>query len=146
MKQPTESNKEEVSQEDRIKALSKALSIPTDEAEELIDNETYKVFTDIEATEKAEENINETLWAFNKSFLDGHSEAISQIPDAHFQKMQGELCESFNDAVEAMIDDFDHFVEDSILSDGRAHFMNTYDGEELEEQINGHWLYIYRVG
>jgi hypothetical protein len=55
--------------------------------------------------------------------------------------MQGELCESANPIIEALIEDMDHFVSDAISSDGRGHFISRYDGEENEEGE----FYIYRT-
>jgi hypothetical protein len=135
-----------VSQDDeKIQALMAHLKIDADEAEQLIEDGDYLVLTDEEADQAAKENIEESLWAFNKSFLNAHSEAISEIPEKDFVAMQGKLCESFNKAVKAMIDDFEHFVEDAISCDGRGHFMNTYDDEENEEKINETYYYIYRI-
>lgn len=109
-----------------------------------IGNQEYLVLTDEEADEKAKEYILDSVWAFNKSFLDGHSDAISEIDEKSYAKLQ-EGCESINKAVLAMIDDKDHLVEDAIACDGRGHFLSTYDGEENEESINGVMFFIYRV-
>ena len=142
----TSSQEQEISQEDeRIKALSINQDMDLDDAAQAIENNDYLVLTDEEATERATEEIEQSLWAFNKSFLDGHSEAISEIPDKDFEAMQCNLCESFNKAVRAMIDDFEHFVEDAISCDGRGHFISHYDGEENEEKINQTYYYIYRL-
>lgn len=103
--------------------------------------EEYLVFTDEEADDAAKDYILESLWAFNKSFLDGHSKIIAEIPDKEFQEMQGSLCESFNAAILKMLDDVDYFVEDAIKCDGRGHFLSGYDGEENEE---GEY-FIYRT-
>jgi hypothetical protein len=140
------SQEQEMTQEDeRIKALSVNQDMDMDDAAQAIEDNDYLVLTDEEATEKAEELIGESLWAFNKSFLNCHSEAISEIPDKDFEAMQGKLCESFNKAVKAMIDDYDHFLEDAINCDGRGHFIASYDSEENEEKINQTYYYIYRL-
>lgn len=104
----------------------------------------YLILTDKEANEMTKEYILDSAWAFNKSFLDGHSDAISEIDDKSYAKLQ-EGCESINKAVLAMIDDKDHFVEDAILSDGRGHFLSSYDGEENEVEIGGEYYFIYRT-
>lgn len=106
-----------------------------------VGNEEYLVLSDDEANDRCREQILESAWAFNYSFLCSHSEAISEIPDKDFKEIQGKLCESFNKAVLAMIDDKDHFVDDAILSDGRGHFLSGYDGEENEV----YEFYIYRT-
>jgi hypothetical protein len=39
----------------------------------------------------------------------------------------------------------DDFVKDAISADGRGHFLNKYDGKEIEVVINGAVLYVYRI-
>lgn len=109
------------------------------------DGGEYLVLTDQEADDKAKEQILDSLWAFNHSFLCSHSEAINEIPEKDFQAMQGKLCESFNKAILAMIDDKEHFIKDAILSDGRGHFLSQYDGEENEVKIGNEYFYIYQT-
>ena len=82
-------------------------------------NESYMILTDEEADEKVKEYIKDSVWAFNSSFLASHSKADEKV----FQIL-AEQCESSNEAVLSLIDDFDHFVEDAIMSDGRGHFLN----------------------
>mgnify|MGYP003650173518 CR=1 FL=1 len=123
-------------------ALAKALDCDLAEAATAIDDGDYLVLDDYEATNACREYIEESLWAFNYSFLAGHSKAIAAIPEKDFQAMQGKLCESFNEAVKAMVDDFDYFVEDAINTDGRGRFLAGYDGEELE--LDGDF-YAYRI-
>ncbi len=115
-----------------------------DTCQKYIDDGDYLVLTDDEADKIAKNYIKETVWAFNKSFLNCHSEAISEIDDKYFAKLQ-EGCESVNKAIWAMIDDKEHFIKDAILADGRGHFLSTYDGEENETKVDGEWFYIYRT-
>lgn len=125
-------------------ALANAIDASPEEAATLIDDGDYLVLTDAEADEAdeaAKEYILESLWAFNYSFLCAHSKVISEIPEKEFKEMQGNLCESFNSAIKAMIDDIDYFVEDAIASDGRGHFLSSYDGQEIEQD----GFYIYRT-
>lgn len=103
--------------------------------------EEYLVLTDEEADERAKEYILDSVWAFNYSFLCAHSGAIAEIPEKEYTEMAGKLCESFNKAALAMIDDKDHFVSDAIACDGRGHFLSQYDGEENQE---GEY-FIYRT-
>lgn len=124
----------------REQALAKHLDIDIEDAEQLLNDGDYLVLTDEEADEQAREYIEQSVWAFNKSFLDAHSEAISELDDESFRVIQ-ERCESANNAIKAMIDDFDAFVDDAIACDGRGHFLASYDFEENEE---GQY-FIYRV-
>ena len=67
-------------------------------------------------------------------FLASHSKADEKV----FQIL-ADQCESSNEAVLSLIDDFDHFVNDAILSDGRGHFLNGYDG--TEEEYSNYFIY-----
>jgi len=100
----------------------------------------YMVLTDNEADEKTKENILDSIWAFNPDFLESHTGIDKSI----FVLLQ-DKCESSNEAIKSMIKDIDHFINDAVLSDGRGHFLNTYDGEENEFNYNSQWFYIYRV-
>lgn len=121
-----------------------------DEIEEMAENEfetphgDYLVLTDEEADEKAKEDIEESVWAFNKSFLDGHSEAISEMDEETFSKIR-EGCERSNKAIMAMINDLEDFKQDAINADGRGHFLNRYDGEEHELSLYGETFFIYQT-
>jgi len=76
------------------------------------------------------------------SKLNGYNDATVKA----FQQMQESLCENANELVSAIIEDIDEFIEDAISSDGRAHFLSTYDDEENEtEDDNGETFYIYRL-
>lgn len=100
----------------------------------------YLVLTDEEADKKVEEDIRDSLWAFKTSFLASHTDVDVTV----ISKLQ-ELCESSNEAIFTLIKDFDHFVEEAILSDGRGHFLSKYDGHEYEEKAGDTYYYIYRV-
>jgi hypothetical protein len=105
----------------------------------------YLILTEEEADEMTKEYILDSVWAFNKSFLNQHSEVISEIDDKSFAKIQ-EGCESVNKAFIKMIDDIDYFIEDAINTDGRGHFLSHYDGEENEVVVDSKSYFIYRVG
>ena len=97
-------------------------------------NESYMVLTDEEADEKVKEYIRDSVWTFNSSFLSAHSKA-----DERVFEILADQCESSNEAVFSLIDDFDHFVEDAILSDGRGRFLNHYNG--AEEEYSNYFIY-----
>ena len=135
----------------KISALAKYLDCEPDEIDEDASDlfshgrDEYLVLTDDEADEKAPDYIRESVWAFRKSFLDGHSEAIRNIDDQAWDKFQ-EGCERVNAAIWAMIDDKEHFINEAILCDGRGNFLAGYDSEENESKADdGEYLYIYRV-
>ncbi len=101
-------------------------------------NRKYLVLTDEEADDRNKEYLKETVWAFRSSFLASH------MPDGVSEeviKAVQEKCESGNEALRAMILDWDHFVDDATGTDNRGHFLSSYDGEEIEHE----GFYIYRV-
>ena len=91
----------------------------------------YMVLLDSEADDKVTEYIKESVWAFNPEFLAAH--AIEGIDAEVIKAIQdNDRCEGNNKALTALIKDFEHFVNDAVSSDGRGHFLNTYDGRENE--------------
>jgi transcriptional regulator with XRE-family HTH domain len=131
--------------DDKAKALAKYLKVSVDEITEERDNEfshgreEYLVLDDDEADERAEEDIKNTIWAFNADFIAAHSKG--DISAKNIRKMQEEMSEDAGPIIEAIIKDMDHFIDDAIKSDGRGHFISSYDGEENEEGK----FYIYRL-
>ena len=141
----------------RIKALSKYLELTKEEEKEIyyesydiycFGNEEYMILTDDEADEKVAEYIKDSVWAFNPSFLSSHSD----IDEGVFKLLQ-DKSESANEAILKLIKDFDKFVEDAVGTDGRGHFLSSYDGEENEiglfkffcPEYNNETYYIYRT-
>ncbi len=100
----------------------------------------YLVLTDEEADQRAADYIEDSLWAFNSSFLASYTD----LPEEIFKVIQPQ-CESANDAILQLVERADGglegLVEEAISADGRGHFMSNYDGEENEEGD----YYIYRV-
>jgi len=91
---------------------------------------TWLVLTDEEADQKAADYIKDSLWAFNPDFLEGF--APEGVTAQVFENLQPQ-CESANAAILSMIgDNLEDLISEAISSDGRGHFMNSYDGEEHE--------------
>lgn len=141
---------EDQTKSEKVKALKNHLDLNDEEVNQMtfdgyqfnLGNKSYFVLTDDEAEEKAKDYIRDSVWAFNPSFLASH--AKDGVEENVFKSLS-ELCESSNDAVLSLIDDFDDFVGDAISSDGRGHFISQYDGEESIEEINGTEYFIYRT-
>jgi hypothetical protein len=92
-----------------------------------IDGAEYAIATSEEEAETAcAQYIEQSVWAFNASFLASHIEALNEDD---IERLRGDKCEDVNDALLKLIDDFDYFVEDAIGCDGLGHFLATYDGE-----------------
>lgn len=133
----------------RIKALSKYLELTKEEEKEIYyesydiycyGNQEYLVLTDDEADEKVAEYIKDSVWAFNPSFLSSHS----GIDEGVFKLLQ-DKCESANEAILKLIKDFDEFVQDAIGTDGRGHFLSSYDGYENDHEHDNETYYIYQT-
>ena len=133
---------------DKITALSEFLGCDAAEVTESDigiysygDNE-YLVLTDVEADEKTRDYMKLSVWAFRADWLiPKFKKCFQDITIEIVEKMQREMCEDANDILKGMIDDFDFFVSDSVLSDGRGHFLACYDGDENE--IGN--FFVYRV-
>ena len=110
-----------------------------DDAYTGISNGDYLVLTDEEAEEAVREDIDGMVWAFNPSFLSVHTGVDEYV----FESLV-DNCEANNDSYKAMIKDFDYFVEEAVRTDGRGHFLASYDHEENEITFNGITYYIYR--
>lgn len=136
----------------KVEALAKYLEVDPSELESSshddntfeLGSKEYMVLTDEEADEKAADYIKDSAWAFNKSFLDGHSEVISALDDESWKAIVSR-CESSNSVVLRLIDDVSYFIDDAIAADGRGHFLNTYDDEENEMKLGNEYYFIYRI-
>ena len=139
---------DDLTQNEKVRALQNHLDLNDDEVNNITFNgdeflhgdREYLILTDDEAEEKATDYIKESVWSFNSSFLSSHTGI-----DEDVFKLLSEKCESSNDAILSMIKDFDHFVGDAISSDGRGHFIASYDHDEHIEEINGDEYFIYRT-
>ena len=118
--------------------LSKILNINNKEANNLINQEEYFVFTKNEKEEKLEEVIKESLCYFNYSFLANYT----NLPEKVFEGL-AKLYEDSNDTIYILITKekpFSDFIEECEKSDGAGHFLSHYDGNEIEKDE----FFIYR--
>lgn len=122
------------------RALAKHLDMKPSELYK--EEQDYLVLSDADADELCAEYIKDSVWAFNASFLAAHcgidEEAIKAI-------QANNRCDDNNEIFLKLIDDFEHFVSDAVASDGRGHFLSSYDGEEHEVIIGKTTYYIYRI-
>jgi hypothetical protein len=116
--------------------------VPHDPNAFQVGNHEYLVLTDEESDQICELQIKDSLWAFNTEFIARHTlKRLKPGAIKALKKVQEELCEDANDLVECLIHSMDKFVRDAIRADGRAHFLGTYDGEEIEFKE----YFIYKV-
>lgn len=114
-----------------------------------LDGEEWAVGTDAEADKAAASAIEDSLWAFNASFIISHCELPDALESA-VQTWQQERCEGCNDDVRQMVESakggLDLFIENAVSADGRGHFLSGYDGDEVElTGSDGERLYAYRL-
>ena len=141
--------------ETKIQALVKFLDLGSDDIQATrydpdifdVDGAEYLVLDDLEADARARAAIGDSLYAFNTSFIAAHSDVLQTDGAIRaFAKMTDDLCEDANAFVKGVIRDYEHFLDDALMADGRAHFLNTYDGEEHKVSLEpGLTLYVYRV-
>jgi len=147
----------ETIQEQKIYTLANFLECATEDVQETsYDDNTFKaeggeylVLTDSEADEKATEQIKESVWAFNTSFILGEC-GLDFSGEDSLKRMQENSCEDANDFMLSLIErtcGLSSFVSSAISADGRGHFLATYDGDENEQIVDGidEYFYIYRA-
>lgn len=102
----------------------------------------WLVLKDSEAAELAREDISESLWAFNAKFLASQTGIDVEV----FKAIQAnDRCEDNTPAIRLLVDGtcgFESLADEAISTDGRGHFLATYDGEECELDGN---LFAYRT-
>ena len=101
------------------------------------DGEQYAVGTDEQAQAACEGYIRETLWSFNAVWIVTHmsGELNCMAVATAIRAIQGTMCEDCNEVIRRLLgDDIEYFIRDSILADGRGHFLASYDGEEDETE------------
>jgi hypothetical protein len=133
----------------KLKALAEYLEISIEDIEEGYnenyfdyEGKEYLVLTDEEADEKAGEYIKDSLWAFNSSFIIENSSILDFDEGSEkIIKAIQEQYENGNEAMKKLIDDMDDFISNAISADGRGRFINSYDGEEIEQED----YFIYRM-
>lgn len=139
----------------RIEALKQFVDATDDEIEETswrdncfeVGRKEYLVLTDEEADTEVKEYIRESLWAFNSDFISRYCDALDnwRVRES-FRKVQEQTCEDCNELVYALVkDNFETFVNDAVMEDGRGHFLATYDSCETTAMVDGVEYYIYRM-
>ena len=102
----------------------------------------YSVVNDDERQEIAIEYIEDTLWAFNASFL---AEMTDYDLLPVFEAMQkADMCESANEPIKCLVEKFssiEKLVDRATSYDGYGHYLSNYHGNELE---HGNF-YIYKT-
>ena len=135
--------------DDRERVIALAIHLGEydfEDVEGYIDSD-YLVYTDEEADDAVRDYIREMVWSFTPSFLQAHT----GVQGDTIKQMQESMSDGANEAITAMIKDFDDFVDDAIACDGRGHFLAQYDHEEnyvsfSNEEGKNVTYFIYRLG
>ena len=91
-------------------------------------------------TERVKEYIEQSLWAFNASFLHSYSSISNTSTWLTIMEPIQQQCEGGNDAVKELVgwdDNADEITEDAIAADGYGHFLNSWDGTHDSIEISG---------
>jgi hypothetical protein len=99
----------------------------------------WAVGTAAQADRAARENILDSLWAFNASFIAGLVGLTSEEEKA-LKDFQEKLSEGANSIVRRIIGErnINQLVKVAIKADGRGHFLSSYDSEEHDSnEIEG---------
>jgi hypothetical protein len=100
--------------------------IEVDDNEVTIDGNTYMVLDEDEIIERMDDHIRETASYFNASFLAGETGLDEEIFENLIDK---------NEAVYNLIEKtcgIEEFIDSAIRADGAGHFLNSYDGSEID--------------
>lgn len=102
----------------------------------------YAIGTDQECDKAARENMEQSVWAFNASFILRVCGLPIELEDG-LKAWQEKECDGCNDALLRMINRLaeNSFFESAVNADGRGHFLSPYDGDEIEAGE----FYAYRV-
>ena len=110
--------------------------------------EEYLVLTDAEAEVEVKKRILDDIWAFRAAWLIRHIKGYNKLSQGQekalveaIEMLQEKLCEAANPILAAMINNIDNFIADAIDTDGRGHFLASYDGEEVKAGE----FFIYRI-
>lgn len=114
-----------------------------------VDGEEYAVAdTDAQAETAAIEAARSSLWAFNASFI-GSFLGLSDDQAKAIGVMQEKLYEDADTIIELLLGTrLGDFLSDAVATDGRGHFLNNYDGEEVDgEDVSPAFegKYLYRI-
>ncbi len=101
----------------------------------------FVVHTDEEADNACREYIYDSIEYFNASFLSKYMDLDMEAIETLQKSSVRDLGKIFHKLIGA----FDDFVEEAINTEGRGHFLASYDFEENEVEVNGTTYYIYRT-
>ena len=108
-----------------------------------IDGNDYAIaLDDLEADQAVTESIQDSVWAFNPEFIAD----MTSLPLEIFTCIANSgMCESANSAILACINStcgINEFAMAACEADGRGHFLNSWDGEEIELTNSNAFAYI----
>lgn len=116
------------------------------------EQDDFLILDETTKEEFAKERVQETLWAFETSFVMNHLklEIVQDLGGGNgyqelkkaIQDAQENLCESANTLIKTLTN-WENMIEEALEIDGYGHFLNGYDGEEHELEISGNTYFVY---
>jgi hypothetical protein len=104
----------------------------------------YIVCTDETADVGVKGQILSSLWAFSSNFLAGETGLPSEVFSCLQEKMSEDANETIHALVKATCGEAS-LVDSAVCTDGRGHFLATYDGDEQTyTTTKGITLFVYR--
>lgn len=102
-----------------------------------VDDGEFAVGTEEEVDAAVRECVRESLWAFRPEFLANYT------PDGVDAEILGIIiemkCEDATEIIAKLVDErLGKLIDDAVASDGRGHFLSSWDGEERDsDDIKG---------
>ena len=119
--------------------------VDKNEIEHMFAKGEYMVCTDETADSSARGQILSMLWAFQPDFLAGETDLSAEV----FSCLQENLSENCNNTILTLVRSTcgeSALVDSAVATDGRGHFLATYDSEEVKYTTkSGKTVYVYRV-
>jgi len=112
-----------------------------------IEPNDWAIYSDSGADMACKDYIEETIGYFNASFLAN----VTKLPEEVFVSIQEHHTSetTINESIMAIVRatcGLDRLVEQAIKTDGRGHFLSSWDGEEIElGEIDGKEYFAYRI-
>lgn len=102
----------------------------------------FLILDDDTRDEYAIEFIQESLWAFNSSWIQDFLKEGIELETDQIEKITGNLYEDANEIIKN-ITDWKTMIHDACSIDGHGHFLSSYNGGEYEFSYDGVDYYIY---
>ena len=105
---------------------------------------THLILSNAQAQKACKEYVKESVWAFNSNFL----AQVTKLNKSLFDAIKdNNKCEDNNETILKLVNKFsslNKITQEAISSDGRGHFLASYDGHETEIMIGKKVFFVYK--